>query len=221
VSLIPSLSALSDRVRLVGSDCASQPVLTVKTDLTHKGMFGEETVVITTDHLIVYDQPEGVQQVRIAIALGEMRAPRLDTLVGGGTLQAEIAGQVVDLAWFTNAKQAAFGRVVAYLEDLTRYQAALLADQAEAVAPVPVEETEEERHCPNCNLLLPQGATVCPACINKRQIIARLAAYLKPYWKQTALLAMLIPDRNRGAGAALFDAAHSARAACQRTLRHA
>jgi len=30
-------------------------VLTVKTDLTHKGMFGEETVVITTDHLIVYD----------------------------------------------------------------------------------------------------------------------------------------------------------------------
>jgi len=85
-----------------------------------------------------------VQQVRIAIALGEMRAPRLDALVGGGTLQAEIAGQVVDLAWFTNAKQAAFGRVVAYLEDLTRYQAALLADQAEAVAPVPVEETEEE-----------------------------------------------------------------------------
>jgi ATP-binding cassette, subfamily B, bacterial len=192
VSLIPSLSALSDRDQLVGGDCASQPILTVKTDLTHKGLFGEETIVITTDHLIVYDQPDGVQHVRIAIALGEMRAPRLDTLVGGGTLQAEIAGEVVDLAWFTNAKQAAFGRVVAYLEDLTRYQAARLAGQAEAVAPAPVEETEEERRCPNCNLLLPQGATVCPACINKRQIIARLAAYLKPYWKQTALLAILI-----------------------------
>jgi ATP-binding cassette subfamily B protein len=155
-------------------------------------MFGEETIVITSDHLIVYGQPDGVQQVRVSIALGELRAPRLDMLVGGGTLQAEIAGEVVDLAWFTNAKHAAFGRLVAYLEDLTRYQAALLAGQPEAAAPAPAEETEEERHCPNCNLLLPQGATACPACINKGQIIARLAAYLKPYWKQTALLAMLI-----------------------------
>jgi ATP-binding cassette subfamily B protein len=155
-------------------------------------MFGEETIVITTDQLTVYAQHEGVQHARISIQLDQLRAPRLDTLVGGGTLQAEIAGEVVDLAWFTNAKHAAFGRVAAYLEDLTHYQATVLAGQAEAVAPAPPEEIEEERHCSNCRLLLPQGATVCPACINKSQIVARLAAYLKPYWKQTALLAVLI-----------------------------
>jgi len=192
VSLISSLSAPSDRVRPLQSDYASQPVLTLKTDLTHKGTFGEETIVITVDQLIVYAELDDVQHVRIAIALAELHAPRLDTLVGGGTLQVEIAGEVVDLAWFTNAKQAAFGRLVAYLEDLTRYQAAVLAGQAEAVAPAPLEAIEEERHCPNCKLLLPQGATVCPACMNKGQIIARLAAYLVPYRKQTALLAILI-----------------------------
>src|SRR5262245_679626 len=157
VSVIPSLSAAPNLIRPARSNSTSQPVLTLKTDLTHKGMFGEETIVITTDRLLIYSQHDGVQHARIDVALAEVRAPRLDTLVGGGTLQAEIAGEVVDLACFTNAKQAAFGRVVAYLEDLARYQEALLAGAAEAVAPTPAEDTEKERHCPTCNLLLPQG----------------------------------------------------------------
>ena len=192
MSLMPTLSAAPDLARPTRSDCTCQPVLTAKTDLTYQGMFGEETIVITTDRLIVYGRRDGVQHARTDVALGEVRAPRLEMLVGGGTLQAEIAGEVVDLACFTNAKHAAFGRVVAYLEDLARYQEALLAGEAGALAPAPAEESEEERHCPKCNLLLPQGTTVCPACTNKGQIIARLAGYLKPYRKQTLLLAMLI-----------------------------
>jgi ATP-binding cassette subfamily B protein len=51
---------------------------------------------------------------------------------------------------------------------------------------------EEEKRCPQCNLLLPEGAKVCPACMNKGKVLRRVMGYLKPYGKQQIVVWTLI-----------------------------
>jgi ATP-binding cassette subfamily B protein len=128
---------------------------------------------------------------RLDVPLSDLRAPRMDSLIGGGALQANVDGKTIELVRYTNARQRVFGRVAKYLDDVAQYYDAL-RKQEEVKEPVLEEDTEEEKRCPNCGLLLPEGTTVCPACMNKARVLARLAKYLAPYKKQSFLLSLMI-----------------------------
>src|SRR5205823_3591065 len=43
-----------------------------------------------------------------------------------------------------------------------------------------------------CSLLLPEGTKVCPACLNKGKVLRRILVYLRPYWRQTVTVWVLM-----------------------------
>jgi ATP-binding cassette, subfamily B, bacterial len=167
-------------------------VAAVAADLTLDGRFGEEWLVVTKDRLLVFEPNGAPPSARVDLPLAAIRAPSADTLVGGGALQATVDGETVELVRFTNARQRTFSRVAKYLTDVAAAHEAQAKGEAVAEAPRLDEETEEQKRCPRCRLLLPEGSRVCPACMHKGRVILRLAGYLQPYWKQTAVLAFML-----------------------------
>ncbi len=167
-------------------------VIAVAADLTLQGTFGEEWLVVTKDRLLVYapdGAPNGEQPTpRVDVPLTELKSPRADSLIGGGALQATVNDEIVELIRYTNAKQRKFSRVAKYLGDVAKYHEAITKGEEVKEEPKLDEDTEEEKRCPQCNLLLPEGTKVCPACLNKAKVLRRVMAYTKPYWKQTVLV---------------------------------
>ena len=167
------------------------PAIALAADLAHDGSFGEEWLVIEAGRLRVYAGDPAHVAPRLDLALGELAEPRVETLVGGGALVATVHDIPIELIRYTNARQAAFARVAKYLEDLVAARLAR-SNGEDAAVPMLAADTEEDRRCPTCRLPLPKGTTVCPACMNKGKVLARLATDLRPYWKQTALLCAMI-----------------------------
>jgi ATP-binding cassette subfamily B protein len=167
-------------------------VIAVATDLSRDGTFGEEWLVVTKDRLLVFEANGTGPKPRLDLPLAELRFPGTDLLVGGGALHAMVRGEPVELVRYSNARQRPFSRVAKYLEDVAKHNEALAKGEEAMEAPKLEEDTEEEKRCPTCSLLLPEGTKVCPACMSKGRVILRLATYLKPYWKQAALLSVMI-----------------------------
>lgn len=181
--------------------------IAVTADFSLEGIFGEEWLVVTKDRLCVYSSnglslngrvPNASQlngagyKARFDVDLAQIRSPRVEPLVGGSALLAVVDGKAVEFVRYTNSRQRVFARVAKYLTDVADYHKAVADGDETKAAPVLEEDTEQERRCPRCKLLLPEGTTVCPACVNKVQVLARLATYLKPYWKQTVILSLMI-----------------------------
>ena len=171
--------------------------IAVATDFSLGGTFGEEWLVVTQDRLQVYtldDQPVA----RIDVPLTSFTSPRLDALVGGGALVAMVDGHPIELIRYTNARQRIFARVNKYLTDVVAYHEAIAGGETLS-APVLGEEADDEKRCSRCKLLLPEGTTVCPACMNKTRVLARLATYLVPFkWPMVFLCAMILASTGLG-----------------------
>jgi len=184
-------------------------VAAVATDFKLDGTYGEEWLILSKDRLRIFAPAangqadhghlanghatkDGTFSVRLDVPLEAIKSPHADSLIGGGALQATLDGKSLELVRYTNARQREFSRVQKYLDDTAKYHEAIAKGEAAEKEPAWEEDTEQEKRCPRCNLLLPEGTTVCPACMNKAQVIGRLATYLKPYWKQTTLLSLMI-----------------------------
>jgi len=170
-------------------------VVAASADMVLDGAFGRSWLIITADRLQVLEEADGDQAVlRHDLALTDVREPAADSLVGGGAVQARVDGAVLDLIRYSNAQERKFARVVKYLVDLAAYHKAL-ADDAEEIPdekPTPSEEEDDEKRCPKCGLLLPEGTKVCPSCLKKGKVIARLLGYLRPYRKAVLLASFLL-----------------------------
>jgi ATP-binding cassette subfamily B protein len=157
-------------------------VAAVSTDLDAHGRFGEEWLSVNVDVIESLDA---------------------DSLVGGGALVARVAGTPaasVEVLRFSNAQQRKLGRVARYVSDSARY--AKQAERArrgekdekgvpiEAPADVPALEPDkdDQRRCPTCGLLLPEGSNVCPACMSKTKAVGRMLAYLRPHAREVVLI---------------------------------
>ncbi len=157
------------------------------TDLLPDGRFGEEWLVLTADRLRLFPAPDASgasPEPRLELPLAELVRPKIESLIGGGALMAEVRGIATELLRFSNAHQRKFGRIGKYLADADALREAIAKDkQPRPDPPVLAEDTEERKRCPTCRLLLPEGTRVCPACLNKGKVILRLIGYLKPYWR--------------------------------------
>jgi ATP-binding cassette subfamily B protein len=164
-------------------------------DLAPDGMFGEEWLVVTADRLKVFGAPcagETAVQPRLDLALKDLEAFRADSLVGGGALTATVAKAVIEVIRFTNARQRLFARAGKFLTDTAAYHTALREGKTPEAEPKLDEQAEEPKRCPICNLLLPEGTAVCPACVSKGKVLWRIMGYLKPYWRQTLCVWLLM-----------------------------
>src|SRR5713226_3138861 len=167
-------------------------VIAVAADLTLQGAFGEEWLVVTKDHLLVYQPGDDRPSLRLDLPLAGIKSPVADSLVGGAALQVTVDGEPIELVRYTNARQRTFSRVAKYLADVAAAHETRAKGEEVKDEPRLTEDPDEQKRCAQCRLLLPEGTKVCPACMNKGRVVIRLASYLQPYWKQSALLSGLL-----------------------------
>jgi ATP-binding cassette subfamily B protein len=193
VPLIETLpKPLEDTIAASRNGDADELVIAVAADLTRAGRFGEEWLVVTKDRLRVYE-PNGARPTpRLDVPLTELKSPATDSLVGGAALQATIDGERVEIIRFTNAKQRDFSRITKYLGDVAKYHETIAKGEEVKEEPTLAEDAEGAKRCPTCSLLLPEGTKVCPACLNKGKVLRRILVYLRPYWRQTVTVWVLM-----------------------------
>ena len=168
----------------------------VSTDLDPSGRFGEEWLVLTSTRLSVYASNVNGFAPRVDLKLEEIKTASAEGLVGGGALLATVDGEIIEVLRYSNAQQRKFGRIAKYINDVTRYatdlgkahrgekDAAGKAIEAPKEYPRLESDEEDQRRCPTCKLLLPDGSNVCPACMSKGKAIRRMLAYLKPHRRE-------------------------------------
>src|SRR5262245_4313121 len=175
-------------------------IAAVSTDLDPSGRFGEEWLVVTSPRLGVYVCNSHGFAPRVEMNLEEIKASSADGLVGGGALLVTIGDEMVEVLRYSNAQQRKFGRIAKYINDVKRYEQALeSARRGEADAngkPVETEpeyprleaDKDDQKRCPTCKLLLPEGSKVCPACMSKGRAIRRMLVYLRPHRRQILMI---------------------------------
>ncbi|MDD9985241.1 MAG: ABC transporter transmembrane domain-containing protein [Spirochaetaceae bacterium] len=164
--------------RLSATGVAERDILhAVSSDLCLDGRYGEDWAVATPDALhIVTD--DGVDR----LALDRIGPVQVESLVSGGLLAAgrrepDMAERL--LLRFSNSRARQFGAFAGAVAALQ------MGDEAPAV------EELREQTCPTCGLRYPdQERAVCPRCIDKRGLFARVLGYLRPYRRLAAIVAV-------------------------------
>ncbi len=189
MALIETLPPALDAV-LKNQATSGSLQIAVATDLTLRGAFGEEWLIVTDSTLRVYASAGAAP--RLELALAEIQVPATEPLIGGGALMVRIRGQAVEVLRYSNAQQRKFSRIAKYLADATAYREAVAAGKDVREKPGIEADTEDRPRCPHCHLLLREGTKVCPACLNKGKVILRLTRFIKPYWKQAAVVWLIM-----------------------------
>src|SRR6266498_391307 len=172
----------------------------VSTDLSPSGSFREEWLVLTPTRLSVYASDQNGFAPRVDLKLDEIKSASAEGLIGGGALLATMDGKSIEVLRYSNAQQRKFGRIAKYINDVNRYKVDMeKAQRGEKDADGrPIEaprehprlepDKEDQKRCPTCKLLLPEGSKVCPACLSKGKAIRRMLAYLKPHKRQILII---------------------------------
>lgn len=165
----------------------SRVVIAVATDLSLQGTFGEEWLVVTEEKLRVYP-PGNTAVPRLELTMVSITAAEIEGLVGGGALLVVSGNETREVLRFSNAQQKKFAHVARYLQELAEYR----EDRKKGGGKKPPTEIEQDRdegkRCRTCRLLLPEGTSVCPACMNKGKVLMRVVKYLRPYWRETSFV---------------------------------
>jgi ATP-binding cassette subfamily B protein len=143
-------------------------------DLSEDGMFGRRILEVTGD-LIRVSEPNGAVSFQIPIA--EVKSARNEPMVGGGQLEVTTkTGEIVPVIAYSLTIAAKFSEAARGIEQLAKGE------------PLLINLKQERLRCEKCNRLLPEKDGICPACVNRRKTLLRIAGFLAPYKKQSAML---------------------------------
>ncbi len=154
--------------------------LAVSTDIDGSSKFGERWLIATGDTVYVFVREQDEARLLHEVPLKHIQTVNAEFLVGSGVLEVGVDGKVVDLLHYTHSLAGRFTKVARVLEHMSRDEE------------VPPTDEGEDRTCEKCGRFLPEGTKVCPACINKAQVIKRLLLLTRPYWIRLAAVALLM-----------------------------
>jgi len=137
-------------------------------DVSEDGKFQSGWVEYDGASIRVYGEDDRLER---EVPVGEADSFEAKGLIGSGILEAVIGGVAYPLARFSLGHLPRYAALARYLNELKSGD-----DPGPLILP-------EERKCPNCGRPLPEGTNVCPKCINKAQVFARLFRVAKPYAK--------------------------------------
>jgi len=164
--------------RVAGQD--GETKLAVSTDIDGSGKFGERWLIATKDTAYVFLNDEGKAELLHQVPLKDIHEVNAEFLVGSGVLEVGVNGKVIDLLHYTHTYASRFSKVARALEHLSKEEE------------IPPAKDDENRRCESCGRFLPEGTKVCPACINKAEVLKRLLLLTRPYWGQLGGIALLM-----------------------------
>ena len=153
--------------------------LAVKSDVAPDGRFAERWLLLANGRLLVFDPGDGERPV-VDLPLEKIRGARTEVLVGGGALEAEVDGDTVELARYSNSLTPRFSRIAKRLDAMAKREE------------LPPDKDEEEFRCPGCGRPLEKYSRVCPRCISKGKVLRRLLVYARPYWWRISVVVALM-----------------------------
>ena len=167
-------SDMVERVRTAqGPD--EQVLIQVATDMAERDRFERRFLVVTSQRLLVLGADDGDIQILIA----QLKAARIESLIGGGRLDIERRDGEPAQLYYSNSLAPKFAEVAEGLQ--------LLIDGQDPNLPLELDPT----HCDRCQRLLPEKGGICPACIRKSDTLKRLLSYVLPYRGRALLLVIL------------------------------
>lgn len=155
----------------------------IEVDMILPGSFGTAWVVGTARRICVVEVRDGRAVLSTDLPLNCILAIRQRDGLGSGLLEAHTLDGAVPLVRYTEARADLVETAVEALR---------------ALLPEPHLHEEEERYggeaaererrkkalpCPKCGNPMPRWMSVCPDCLDKRQLLARLLQRSKQYWK--------------------------------------
>lgn len=154
-----------------------QPLLELEADLTEDGKYGARRIAVTSSHVSV-SEPGGAELSRIAIE--DIESVRNEPLVSGGRLRIRTkGGEELTLASYSLTVAHRFSDLARGIEELCEGK------------DLSISLPEERTRCEKCGRPLPETNGFCPNCLNRGRTLLRVASYLKPYSKRTAVLVLL------------------------------
>jgi ATP-binding cassette, subfamily B, bacterial len=146
-------------------------------DFAEDGTFGLRTLEVTRE-VIRTIEPSGA--VSFQIPVGDVKSARNEPLVGGGRLEITTkTGEIIPVISYSLTTAAKFSEAARGMEQLGKGE------------PLSINLKQERVRCIKCDRLLPEKDGVCPACVNRRATMLRIAGFLKPYRKQAITLTAL------------------------------
>ena len=166
---------LACRVRAVLND-GETPLLQVRADLDARGDYGSQWVVVTRKRVLVF-RDESTQDL-VEIPLSDVSFVSTEPLVGGAQLEIRRKALPTVRVLHSQTQAGDFSELARRIERLRKSQPQL------------ADMDPERTRCESCGRLLPEKNGICPACLRKMDVLARIAMYLRPYRVRAALLAL-------------------------------
>jgi ATP-binding cassette subfamily B protein len=160
--------------RLVGG--GERRLISLHADITPAGEYGDRWLLVTDKRLATLAPENGAARVEVMVPLSEVRRFRLRDFIGSGSLEAVKESESVELLRFSRSVAPAMSRAYHVLRRLQPEE----EGRQEGRGPQHRGPSWSTR-CSTCGRALPRWSEVCPFCMKRGQLLARLITYLAPY----------------------------------------
>ena len=163
---------------------AREAWLSAETDLNLSGTYEPVRLLVLPTRLVTLaGQPApGKPVVRVTLRKDEIQEIRNRQGVGGGFVEALVAGVYVEILAYSNGRSDVFHKAVKKMKDW-------LEGKPVYVGP---EDDEDPRKCPKCGLTLEFKGDICRRCMDQGKVLQRVLRLLKPYAGQTVLMMLIL-----------------------------
>ena len=152
--------------------------IVTKTDIDRLGHNSVQWLIVADDELMLVSDEE-TPRILNHLSRHQVTEFRCQNVVGSGMLQAQIDGMYIDILRYSNTLADKFHKVASKLHRWIHNE------------PINIyaEDEVDPRRCATCGLMLTFPGDVCPKCVNKGAVLARMIKLLSSY-KYLALLMM-------------------------------
>jgi ATP-binding cassette subfamily B protein len=157
-------------------------LLCTHTDIDRLGSYRQQWLAVTKERVLVLSEGDA-PEVLVNVPFSEVSEFRCRGAIGSGLLQARVDNMFVDILRYSNRLADRFGKIARKLD---RYL------QGEPIVIHP-EDGIDPRRCPKCSLMLEFPGDVCPRCVNKGAVMARMWRLMRPYrWAAATMMGLLV-----------------------------
>jgi len=147
--------------------------ISAATDLSEEMQY-DECWLIVTDQRVMRFGPMGTGEAT-SIDLKDIRSAAVEDIVGAGSLNVDVDGEMVEVINYTPTERAKFVEIAKGIDQLAKEE------------PLAISTQIDRTRCDSCGMLLPEANGLCLKCTDKLAMMKRILKYLMPF-KGTAVL---------------------------------
>jgi len=154
----------------------------ISSDLTHELKFGEEWMIVTNQHLMIFGIENGSAKLLVERPLSSIRNIEAISLTGSGLIEIRSDHERLRLIHYTAARKAEFTRAVEQIKLMIDGKPLELA----------ASQDEIKNKCERCGFPIPPELKKCPRCTERWKTLRRIFAFTRPYRTRLVYLFLLL-----------------------------